>query len=239
MPGGVELFLANLADLDPKWNVDGNDATTGGSIDAALDAAESDEMRLGRLRGVLSDEAADARFRQHLGRRGGRFTTADLDDALATAEVLRKRVSRVRALFAAPGGDAALVAALDRRSPSWSRTGTPTDIERALDVAERRLDPQAATWEHRAVLEAERAFPDAPAAAWRRAGEGFAELTDTGRPGRRLTRTLAGARPRGCHRGRAARAAGAARPGEAAVRVGARARRKTAGQASPTESGAP
>ena len=191
LPGGVELFLANLADLDPTWNVDGNDAATGGNIDAALDAAESDEMRLGRLRGVLSDEAADARFRQQLGRRAGRFTTADLDDAVATAEALRKRVSRVRALFAAPGGDAALVAALDRRSPSWSRTGTPTDIERALDVAERRLDPQAATWEHRVVLEAERAFPDAPAAAWRRAGEGFGELTETGRPGRRLTRTLA------------------------------------------------
>ena len=190
LPGGVELFLANLADLDPTWNVDGNDATTSANIDAALDAAESDEMRLGRLRGVLSDEAADARFRQQLGRCGGRFTAADLDDAVATAEALRKRVSRVRALFAAPGGDAALVAALDRRSPSWSRTGTPTDIERALDVAERRLDPQAATWEHRAVLEAERAFPDAPAAAWRRAGEGFGELTDTGRPVRRLTRTL-------------------------------------------------
>ena len=191
VPGGVELFLANLADLDPKWNVDGNDATTGTNIDAALDAAESDEMRLGRLRGVLSDDAADARFRQQLGRRGGRFTTADFDDAVATAEALRKRVSRVRELFAAPGGDAALVAALDRRSPSWSRTGTPTDIERALDVAERRLDPQAATWEHRVVLEAERAFPDAPATAWRRAGEGFGELTDTGQPARRLTRTLA------------------------------------------------
>ncbi|MCY3842613.1 MAG: MobA/MobL family protein, partial [Acidobacteria bacterium] len=28
-PGGVELYLAYLADIDPKWNVDGNDATTG------------------------------------------------------------------------------------------------------------------------------------------------------------------------------------------------------------------
>ena len=190
-PGGIELYLANLADLDPKWNVDGNDATTGGSIDAALDAAESDGTRLGRLRGVLSDEAADARFRRELGKRGGRFGTADLDDALATAETLRKRVSRVKELFATPGGDAALVAALDRRSPSWPRTGTPTDIERALDVAERRLDRrQAATWEHRVVLEAEHVFPDAPAAAWRRTGEGFGEFTETGRPARRLTRTL-------------------------------------------------
>ena len=191
VPGGVELFLANLADLDPKWNVDGNDATTGANVDAALDAAESDEMRLGRLRGVLSDEAADARFRQQLARRGGRFGTADLDDAVATAEALRKRVSRVRELFATPGGDAALVAALEDRNRSWSRSGTPTDIERALDVAERRLDRrQAATWEHRVVLEAEQVFPDAPSAAWRRTGEGFGEFTETGRPGRRLTRTL-------------------------------------------------
>ena len=72
LPGGVELYLANLADLDPKWNVDGTDATTGGNIDGALDAAESDDTRLGRLRGVLSDEAADARFPRELGRCGGR-----------------------------------------------------------------------------------------------------------------------------------------------------------------------
>ena len=169
-PGGVELYLAYLADIDPKWNVDGNDATTGANIDAALDAAESDGTRLGRLRGVLSDEAADARFRRELARCGGRFRTAELDHAVATAEALRKRVSRVRELFATPGGDAALVAALEDRNRSWSRTGTPIDIERALDVAERRLDRgQAATWEHRVVLEAEQVFPDAPSAAWRRA----------------------------------------------------------------------
>ena len=189
--GGVELYLAHLADLDPMWNVDGNNATPGANIDAALDAAESDGTRLGRLRGVLSDETADARFRRELGKRGGRFGTADLDDAVATAEALRKRVSRVKELFAAPGGDAALVAALEDRNRSWSRTGTPTDIERALDVAERRLDRrQAATWEHRVVLEAEQVFPDAPSTAWRRTGGGFGEFTETGRPGRRLTRTL-------------------------------------------------
>ena len=190
-PGGVELYLANLADLDPTWNVNGNIATTGGNIDAALAAAESDDTRLGRLRGVLSDEAADARFRRELGRCGGRFGTADLDDAVATAEALRKRVSRVRELFATPGGDTAFLTALEDRNPSWSRTGTPTDIERALDVAERRSDRrQAATWEHRVVLEAEQAFPDAPSTGWRRTGESFLDFTETGRPARRLTRTL-------------------------------------------------
>ena len=191
LPGGVELFLANLADLDPKWNMDSNDATTAGNIDAALDAAESDETRLGRLRGVLSDEAADVRFRQQLGRGGGRFGTADLDDAVATAEALQRRVSRVREMFATPGGDAALVAALEDRSPSWSHTGTPTDIERALDVAERRLDRrQAASWEHRVVLDAEQQFPNVPSAGWRQTGECFLDFTDTGRPARRLTQTL-------------------------------------------------
>ena len=192
LPGGVELYLAHLADVDPKWNVNGNSSTTRANIDAALGAAESDDTRLGRLRGVLSDEAADARFRRELARGGGRFGTADLDDAVATADALRKRVSRVRELFATPGGDAALVAALEDRNRSWSRTGTPTDIERALDVAEQRLDRrQAATWGYRVVLEAEQVFPDAPSAAWRRTGEGFGEFTETGRPGRRLTRTLA------------------------------------------------
>ena len=192
LPGGVELFLANLADLDPKWNADGNDATTGGNIDAALGAAESDETRLGRLRDVLSDEAASARFRRELGRCGGRFGTVNLDDALAAAEALQRRVSRVRELFATPGGDAALLTALDDRDPSWSRTGTPLDIERALDVAGRRPDRrQAAAWEHRVVLEAEQQFPDAPSTAWRRTGECFLDFTETGRPARRLTRTLA------------------------------------------------
>ena len=170
-----------------------------------------------------------------------RFGTADLDDAVATAEALRKRVSRVRELFAAPGGDAALVAALEDRNRSWSRTGTPTDIERALDVVERRLDRrQAATWEHRVVLEAEQVFPDAPSTAWRRTGEGFGEFTDTGRPARRLTRTLS-------ERARAVAIAAErpeppASPGldDAAVRVGAGARsERLLGRLPPVEGGAP
>ena len=70
-------------------------------------------------------------------------------------------------------------------------------------------------------------------------GEGFHEFTETGPPGRRLTQTLS-------DRARAVAIAaerpeppGAARPGEAALRVGAGAGRETAGQASPVEGGAP
>ena len=191
LPGGVELYLAHLADLDPKWNVNDNHATTRGNVDAALNAAESDARRLERLRGVLSDEAAAARYRQQLGKGAGRVRTADLDEALAPAEALHRRVSRLRELFATPGGDAAFFTALKDRNPSWSRTGTPIDIERALDVAGRSRDRrQAATLEHRVVLEAEQEFPDVPSTAWRRTGEGFNEFTDIGRPGRRLTQTL-------------------------------------------------
>ena len=191
LPGGLELYLAHLADIDPKWNVNDNHATTRGNVDAALGAAESDARRLDRLRGVLTDEAAAARYRQQLGKGAGRAGTADLDEALAPAEALQRRVSRLRELFAAPGGDAALFTALEDRSPSWPRTAAPTDIERALGVAGRSRDRrQAASWEHRVVLEAEQQFPDASSAAWRRTGERFDEFTDTGRPGRRLTRTL-------------------------------------------------
>ena len=96
LPGGVELYLAHLADIDPKWNVNDNHATTRGNVDAALDAAESDARRLERLRGVLTDEAAAARYRQELGRRAdGRLRTTDLDSALAPAgSTAEARISR-------------------------------------------------------------------------------------------------------------------------------------------------
>ena len=193
LPGGVQLYLAHLADIDPKWNVDGNIVTAHRNVDAALGAAEADARRLERLRAVMTDEAAAARYRQQLAKGAGRAGTADLDEALAPAEALQRRVSRLRELFAAPGGDAALFTALEDRNPSWSRTAAPIDIERALGVAGRsRNRRQAATWEHRVVLEAEQEFPNVPSAAWRRTGEGFNEFTDTGRPGRRITRTLSG-----------------------------------------------
>ena len=209
VPGGVELFLANLADLDPTWNVDGNDATTGGNIDAALDAAESDGTRLGRLRDVLSDEAAAARYREKFDR-AGRFTTADIDRALAAAERDReerrqaeaaerkrraaagRRVSRLERLFDVGGGGEAFFAALDAQKPSWRRTGTrPSDIDGALDVAEHGRDAdEAPVWRHRLVLEAERTFPGAASTAWRDAGAGFNRSTEIGRRAGSVSQTL-------------------------------------------------
>ena len=72
-PGGMELYLAHLADIDPKWNVGGNTVTAPRNIEAALDAAESDARRLERLRAVLTDANAAARYQRQLdtGRRSG------------------------------------------------------------------------------------------------------------------------------------------------------------------------
>ncbi len=210
VPGGVELYLAHLADLDPTWNANGNNTTTRENVDAALDAAESDDTRRDRLRDVLSDEAAAARYRQELGEGAGRFNTADLDRALAVAERDReerrqaeaaqrqrraatgRRVSRLERLFDAPGGNEAFFAALDAQNPSWRRTGTrPSDIDRALDVAERGRDPdQPPPWRHRLVLEAERAFPGAASTAWQDAGAGFNRSTEIGRRAGSVSQTL-------------------------------------------------
>ena len=92
---GMDLYHAHLADIDPKWGVDGNAATTRGNQDAALRAAESDGGRLERLRAVRSDEAAAARYREVLDDGPGRFDTAALDRALAAGE--REREARAAA----------------------------------------------------------------------------------------------------------------------------------------------
>ena len=191
LPGGVELYLAHLADIDPKWNVSGNISSSRPNVDAALDAAESDARRQDRLFAVLTDKAAAARYQQELDKGDGRPGTSDIDAALAPAEALQKRVSSLRELFAEPGGDAALFSALADRSPSWPRTAAPTDIEWAIGVASRSLGRRKpAGWQHRVVLEAEQQFQNVPAAAWQRTGERFAAFTDAGRSSRRITKTL-------------------------------------------------
>ena len=95
--GGMDLYHAHLADIDPKWGVDGNATTTRADQDAALSAAESDGARLERLRAVLPDEAAAARFREVLDDGPVRFDTADLDGALAAGERERERAAARRA----------------------------------------------------------------------------------------------------------------------------------------------
>ena len=114
--GGMDLYHAHLADIDPRWGVDGNAATTRGNQDAALSAAESDVARLGRLRAVLSDEAAAARYREVLGGGPDRFDTAALDRALAVGE--REREERA----AAAGRAAALKAATEKARAAAARS---------------------------------------------------------------------------------------------------------------------
>ena len=148
--GGMDLYHAHLADIDPKWGVDGNAATTRGNQDAALSAAESGGARLGRLRAVLSDEAAAARYREVLGDSPDRFDTAVLDRALAAGERereeleaagerrarLAEREESVRATSA--GGqwlDEAHQSVLGRAEGRL----TPGERERAVETVEGRL----------------------------------------------------------------------------------------------------
>ena len=90
--GGMDLYHAHLADIDPKWGVGGNAATTRENQDAALSTADSDVARVSRLRAVLSDEAAAARYREVLGDSSDRFDTAALDKALAAGEREREEL---------------------------------------------------------------------------------------------------------------------------------------------------
>ena len=148
--GGLDLYHAHLADIDPKWGVDGNAATTRGNQDAALSAAESDGARLGRLRAVLSDEAAGARYREVLGDSPGRFDTAVLDKALAAGERKREELEAAgerRARLAAREESVRATSAggqwLDEaHQPVLADAGghlTPGERERAVETVEDRL----------------------------------------------------------------------------------------------------
>ena len=126
--GGLDLYHAHLADIDPGWDVDGTAPTPRGNQDAALSAAESDVARLGRLGAVLSDEAAAARYRADLDASPVRFGTAALDRALAAGE--REREERA---------SAARRAELDRREERVL-AGTGDDrllVEAAEELIER------------------------------------------------------------------------------------------------------
>ena len=142
--GGLDLYHAHLADVDPKWGVDGNAATTRGNQDAALSAAESDGSRLGRLRAVLSDEAAAARYREVLDDGPDRFDTADLDRALAAGE--REREERA--------ASARRAAAIEPAAPAPAEADAAeagSQVE-ALDAPLAALDAASAAGERRARL---------------------------------------------------------------------------------------
>ena len=74
-PGGVDLYDAHQADLDPQWDRKRNVRSSRQDIDAALAAAASDGTRLERLRVVLSDKVDAARYREELGKVAGQFRT--------------------------------------------------------------------------------------------------------------------------------------------------------------------
>ena len=209
--GGMDVFRAHLADIDSRWRQEGTPPSRE-STEAALDAAESDGARLGRLRIVLSDEAGAARYGEILEDSPRRFDTADLDRALAAAEReleerrqaearrqaaaerrrREKRLSRLERLLGEPASAEAFIAALDERDRSWrTARASPAGIDEALDAAERgRGRRKPPPWAHRIVVEAEAMFPGAPSAAWREAGDRLDPATDAGRHGRNVSQML-------------------------------------------------
>ena len=89
---------------------------------------------------------------------------------IAAALVTKTRVSRLERLFSAPRAAEAFIVALDEQNPS-SRTPThPTNIDRALDIADRKFG-----------REAEQQIPGASSATGRRAGDDVTEAADTDR----------------------------------------------------------
>ena len=209
--GGTDLFYAHLADLDPGWDRNRNNTTTRENIDAALDAAESDDTRLARLRDVLSDEAAAARCSEVLNDIAGQFKTADLDRALtaverereerrqaeerhraaAVAERERKeRLSRVEQVLSAPASAEAFIAALNAQNPSWRTGASPADIDQALDAEGSLGRRKPTSRQDQLVLDTEAMFPDAPSTTCRDAGGRFDRTTEVGREGWSVSQML-------------------------------------------------
>ena len=145
LPGGLELYHARLADLDPKWSLRENTPPSREHDEAALAATESDDMRLERLRDVLSNEADAACYREVLDQVVGQFHTSDLDNALAAGEKARaereaqqweeQRDALVDELRARPGGLDLYRAHLADRDPDWGRNGNDKTTREHIDAA--------------------------------------------------------------------------------------------------------
>ena len=88
-PGGEDLRDAVLTGLDPQWRDSGESAVV--NFETALETAESDSDRRGRLRDVLADPAGAVRYREALEARGEQFTVQDIDAAVDA--VLRERAA--------------------------------------------------------------------------------------------------------------------------------------------------
>ena len=144
-PGGVDLYHAHLADLDPQWDRKRNDRSSREHIDAALAAASSDGTRLERLRVVLSDKVDAARYREELGKVAGQFKTSDLDKVLAVVEQEREeretrqweeqRDAGFRALSRQPGGVDLYHAHLADFDPQWDRKRNAKSSRQNIDAA--------------------------------------------------------------------------------------------------------
>ena len=146
-------------------------------------------LRRGRVEVLEADREPET-----LAERGKVIERAEVLRQAAVAE--RKRVDRLKRLFAVSGGDKVIFASLDARTATWrARETVPADIDFALDMAEQRIDrTKPATAEHEVVVNAEQTFSDAPSAAWRQAGDRFPKGSAHARVSQQLAdRALAGA----------------------------------------------
>ena len=144
LPGGLDLYHAHLADRDPKWSLAENTPPSRELDEAALAAAESNDTRLKRLRGVLSDESDAARYQEVLDQVAGQFKMSDVDNALAAGEKARaeretqqweeKRDAVVEELRALPGGMNLYHAHLADLDPKWDRKNRKSSREN-IDAA--------------------------------------------------------------------------------------------------------
>ena len=145
LPGGLDLYHAHLADRAPKWSLTENTPPSRELDEAALAAAELDDTRLKRLRGVLSDESDAACYQEVLDQAVGQFKTSDVDNALAAGEKARaeretqqweeRRDARVKELRALPGGIDLYLAHLADLDPKWDRTRNRKSSRENIDAA--------------------------------------------------------------------------------------------------------
>ena len=143
--GGLDLYHAHLADRDPKWSLTENTPPSRELDEAALAAAESDDIRLKRLDAVLSDAVDAARYQEVLDQMVGQFTTSDVDNALAAGEKARaeretqqweeRRDARVKELRALPGGIDLYLAHLADLDPKWDRKRNRKSSRENIDAA--------------------------------------------------------------------------------------------------------
>ena len=156
---GWKLYSEELDELAPGWRK--TREAPAAQIDRALTYAEKELTR--RTEAHRAEEERREREREQ-------------DERVEQAA---RRASRVRRVFAVPGGDMALILALDRQKANWREAGASgRDVDTALGIAEGNRHDRASATGHEIVLDAERTFPGASSIEWRGTRGTFRGETD-------------------------------------------------------------